>query len=356
MRFAIAQSHLNRFIDLLKNKISIAVIDYSNNYPSMQMPAPTFRQLRFLVAVTDRRHFGQAARDCLVTQSTLSAGIQELEDLLGVRLLERTRRTVVPTSIGKEIAERAREVLRHVEDLTHAARAAQAPMSGPLLLGVIPTIGPFLVPRVMPRLREAFPKLKLYLREEQTARLLAQLDAGEIDAAILALPYPVDGVEIAEIGQDRFWVVCPSNHRLVQAGAVGLRDIAAEDLLLLEEGHCMRDHALAACSLEGARRNVAFQGTSLYTLVQMVANGLGVTLLPEMALDAGILSGLPLSALPFEGDMPFRQICLVWRRTAGRHETFRSLAEILEDCLSPAAVRGLHGQQSWGSDLSQSRE
>lgn len=261
-----------------------------------------------------------------MTQSTLSAGIQEMEDLLGVRLLERTRRSVAPTGIGKEIAERAREILRHVEDLTHVARAAQDPMSGPLVLGVIPTIGPFLVPRVMPGLREAFPKLKLYLHEEQTARLLKQLDTGEIDAAIIALPYSLNGLEIAEIGRDPFWVVCPSEHQLARAGVVSLRRIAAEDVLLLKEGHCMRDHALAACSLEGARRNTAFQGTSLYTLVQMVANGLGVTLLPQMALDTGILRGLPLSVLPFEGEAPFRQICLVWRRATGRKETFQNLA------------------------------
>jgi LysR family hydrogen peroxide-inducible transcriptional activator len=294
-------------------------------------PTPTLRQLRFLVAVTDRCHFGRAAQDCLVTQSTLSAGIQEMEDLLGVRLLERTRRTVTPTAIGKELTERAREILRRVEDLTQAARAAQDPMSGPLVLGVIPTIGPFLVPHVMPGLREAFPKLKLYLYEEQTARLLGRLDTGEIDAAILALPYPLDGgVEIAEIGPDPFWVVCPSEHRLAWAGVVSLRDIATEDILLLGEGHCMRDHALAACSLEGARRNVAFQSTSLYTLVQMVANGLGVTLLPQMALDAGILRGLPLSVLPFEGEAPSRQISLVWRRMTARNETFLNLAESLK--------------------------
>ncbi|MEH2509183.1 DNA-binding transcriptional LysR family regulator [Nitrobacteraceae bacterium AZCC 1564] len=199
-------------------------------------------------------------------------------------------------------------------------------MSGPLVLGVIPTIGPFLVPRVMPALREAFPKLKLYLHEEQTARLLEQLDAGEIDAAIIALPYALNSVEIAEIGLDPFWVVCPSDHRLARAGVVNLRDIAAEDVLLLKEGHCMRDHALAACSLEGARRNTAFQGTSLYTLVQMVANGLGVTLLPQMALDSGILRGLPLSVVPFEGEAPLRRICLVWRRAMGRKETFQNLA------------------------------
>jgi LysR family hydrogen peroxide-inducible transcriptional activator len=301
---------------------------------------PTLRQLRFLTAVVDERHFGRAAEACRVGQSTLSAGIQELEALLGVQLLERTKRSVTPTPVGREIAERARAMLRAAEEIVDAARAAQAPMSGPLRLGVIPTIGPFLAPRVTPVLRTEFPQLRLYLREEQTAPLLARLESGELDAAILALPYPLPGMETREIGVDRFFLVCPPEHRLSGAGAVGLDDMAVEDLLLLEDGHCMRDHALAACALEGARRNVAFEGTSLHTLAQMVANGLGVTLLPEMALDSGILRGLDLCVRPLEGETPFRRIGLVWRRRSARKETFRRLADALADCLAqPEASR-----------------
>lgn len=292
---------------------------------------PTLRQLRFLVAVVDERHFGRAAEACRVGQSTLSAGIQELEALLGVRVLERTKRSVTPTPVGRELAERARTLLRGAEDIVDLARAAQAPMSGPLRLGVIPTIGPFLLPRITARLRAAFPLLKLYLREEQTAPLLARLETGELDAAVLALPYPLPGMETREIGIDRFFLVCPPEHRLRGVGPVGLDDMAVEDLLLLEDGHCMRDHALAACALEGARRNSAFQGTSLHTLAQMVANGLGVTLLPEMALDAGILRGLELCVRPLEGDEPFRRIGLVWRRRSARKETFRRLADALAE-------------------------
>lgn len=294
---------------------------------------PTLRQLRYLVAVADRCHFGQAAEMCLVSQSALSAGIQELEDLLGARLFERNRRSVVPTPLGREIALRAQALLQEAEDLVDVARAAQDPMTGPLQLGVIPTIGPFLVPRTMPALRAAFPHLKLYLREEQTARLLSRLHAGELDAAIIALPFPTEGLETQEIAQDRFWLVCPPGHRLGALAAVRPSDIAMEDLLLLEDGHCLRDHALAACSLEGARRNATFQGTSLQTLVQMVANGLGITLLPQLALDAGILRGLNLSVLPLAGEAPSRRIGLVWRRTSGRKETFRRLASALGDNL-----------------------
>lgn len=287
---------------------------------------PTFRQLRFLVAVVDRRHFGKAAEDCFVGQSTLSAGVQELEDLLGVILLERTKRSVTPTPIGIEIAERARVLLKGSEDLLDLALAAQDPMSGPLQLGMVSTIGPFLIPRVMPRLRRVFPRLKTYLREEQTAQLLARLETGLLDAVVLALPYPLGDVETEEIAQDLFSVVCPNSHRFCALASVRPNDLAIEDLLLLEDGHCMRDHALAACALEGARRNIAFQGTSLQTLVQMVANGLGVTLVPQMAIDAGLLRGLNVVALPLTGKTPFRRIALAWRRTSGRKETFRRLA------------------------------
>jgi LysR family hydrogen peroxide-inducible transcriptional activator len=298
---------------------------------------PTLRQLRYLVAVVERCHFGRAAEACLVSQSTLSAGIQELEELLGASLLERTRRSVVPTALGREMAARAQALLKGAEDLVDVARAAvEDPMTGPLHLGVIPTIGPFMLPRVMPALRAAFPRLKLYLREDQTARLLARLESGELDAAVLALPYPMDDMESEEIAQDRFWVVCPPGHRLCSSPAARTSDMAMEDLLLLEDGHCLREHALAACAMEGARRNsAAFQGTSLYTLVQMVANDLGVTLMPQMALDAGILRGLDLSALPLEAETPFRRIGLVWRRTSGRKEAFRRLAAALRAELEP---------------------
>ncbi|OYV34004.1 MAG: LysR family transcriptional regulator [Rhodospirillales bacterium 20-64-7] len=302
-------------------------------------PTPTLRQLRYLIAVVDRCHFGHAAEDCLVSQSTLSAAIQELEDLLGAPLLERTRRSVVPTALGREIAQRARSLLRQAEDLVDVAQAARDPVAGPFHLGVIPTIGPFMLPGVMPVLRHAFPNLKLYLREDQTARLLDQLQAGTLDAVVMALPYPLDDAEAMEIARDPFWVVCPPGHQLCANGSVRPSDMALEDLLLLEDGHCLRDHALAACELEGARRNVAFQGTSLHTLTQMVANGLGVTLLPQMALDAGILRGLDLSTVPLAGDAAFRQIGLVWRRGAGRKETCRRVGAVLRDAMAPAAER-----------------
>ncbi|MBR2817350.1 MAG: LysR family transcriptional regulator [Reyranella sp.] len=293
-------------------------------------PTPTLRQLRYLVAVVDRCHFGQAASACNVSQSTLSAGIQELEDLLGAILLERTKRTVVPTPLGRDLAERARGLLSGAEELVDLARAAREPMAGPLHLGVIPTIGPFLLPRALPRLRETYPKLQLYLREDQTARLIERLEAGELDAVLLALPYALGDLEVMDLGEDRFSVVYPAGHDLPQAEAATPADIAGENLLLLEDGHCLRDQALAACELEGARRNAAFNGTSLHTLAQMVANDLGVTLMPQMALDAGIVRGLDVAVRPLSGKTPHRRIGLVWRRSSARKETFRQLGEALK--------------------------
>ena len=297
-------------------------------------PTPTLRQLRYLAAVVDRCHFGQAAEDCLISQSTLSAAIQELEDLLGTPLLERTRRSVVPTALGREIAERGRDLLKQAEDLVDMAQAARDPMAGSVNLGVIPTIGPFLLPAALPALRESFPRLKLYLREDQTARLLAQLDAGTLDAALIALPYKFDGLEALDIGEDSFSLVCPPTHRLCGCRPVHPSDMAPEDLLLLEDGHCLREHVLSACHLEGARRNIAFQGTSLHTLVQMVANGLGVTLIPQVALDAGILRGLDLVTIPLDGELASRRIGLVWRRMSVRKETFRRLGEALRTAIA----------------------
>ncbi|WP_374545176.1 hydrogen peroxide-inducible genes activator [Rhodoblastus sp.] len=301
-------------------------------------PLPTLRQLRFLVAVVERRHFGAAAEECLVSQSALSAAIQELEVLLGVKLLERTKRVVIPTAVGLDLADRARALLRAAEELVEAAQDARDPLSGSLQLGVIPTIGPFLVPRIMPALREAFPKLRIYLREEQSAPILARLESGQADAAIIALPYPCEGLETMDLASDRFFVVCPPEHRLAGRKKIRPQDMAADDLLLLEDGHCLREHALAACSLEGARRNSGFQGTSLHTLVQMAANGLGVTLAPEMAIRAGILRGLELVAVPLEDDSPPRTIALVWRLSSSRKAMFRQLGEVLRGALKAGKI------------------
>lgn len=291
---------------------------------------PTLRQLQYLSAVVEHCHFGRAAETCGVTQSTLSAGIRELEEVLGTPLLERTKRQVVPTPLGREIARRGRELLQGAQDILDTAHASKEAMEGPLRLGVIPTIGPFVLPRALPRLRKAFPKLQLFLREEQTAPLLAKLGAGELDLVLLALPYETpDEIETIELADDPFSVVYPPGHPLPER-PVKAGDIEFENLLLLEDGHCLRDQVLAACRLENAQRNQAFQGTSLPTLVQMVANGLGVTLLPQMALDGGMLRGLDLDVRPLVGKPNSRKIGLAWRRTSARKETFRKLGQALK--------------------------
>ncbi|SJZ79191.1 LysR family transcriptional regulator, hydrogen peroxide-inducible genes activator [Enhydrobacter aerosaccus] len=298
-------------------------------------PLPSFRQLSYLVAVVDLCHFGKAADACGVTQSTLSAGIRELEEVLGAPLLERTKRQVIATPLGRDMAARARELLKAAEDMVDAARSSKDTMAGPLRLGVIPTIGPFVLPHAMPRLRKAFPRLRLFLREEQTAPLLAKLRAGELDAVLLALPYAVgDDLEAIDIADDPFSAVYPPGRAEPPGKPVRPGDIAFENLLLLEDGHCLRDQALAACHLEGARRNEEFQGTSLHTLVQMVAAGLGITLLPQMAIDAGILRGTKLETRPLAGKPSSRRIGLAWRRRSARKETFRTLAAALKDELA----------------------
>lgn len=290
---------------------------------------PTLRQLRYLVALAEHRHFGRAAETCLATQSTLSAGLQELENLLGVTLVERTKRKVMLTPLGEEVVARAREVLRGAEDIADLASASAEPLSGALRLGVIPTIGPYLLPRVLPRLRDAYPNLRLYLREDLTARLLERLGTGDLDAVLIALPYPAADMESAAVGEDPFMLACPPDHPLAAKVQIESEDLMDVDLLLLEEGHCLREHALAACRLPGPAKGDGIMGTSLATLVQMVANGLGVTLLPQMAVQGGVLAGTNLVTRPL-ADAGNRLIGLAWRPSSPRKADFRVLAEFLK--------------------------
>lgn len=298
---------------------------------------PTLKQLRYLVAVAETRHFGRAAEACFVTQSTLSAGIQELESTLGATLVERTKRRVMLTPLGAEIAERARAILSQAEDLAALAGAAGKPLTGLLRLGAIPTIGPYLLPRVLPALRRAYPDLQLYLREDQTARLLEQLAGGHLDVALLALPFDVGDLETRVIGEDRFWVACPPGHRLVNQPQVDAADLAGEHLLLLEDGHCLRDHALAACRLRDAGKAGEFQATSLYTLVEMVAAGFGLTLLPGLAVESGLMKDCEVALRPLSGPGAGRQIALAWRRSSPRRAEFDLLARALAGPLAEAA-------------------
>jgi LysR family hydrogen peroxide-inducible transcriptional activator len=282
-----------------------------------------------LVALADARHFGHAATASHVTQSTLSASIKELEDVLQASLVDRTKRKVVLTPLGIEVAERARCLLDGADEIARLAQRESAPLSGTLRMGVIPTIGPFLLPAVLPRLRRAYPKLRLYLTEDLTARLVEQLHAGAIDVALLALPYDAGNVEERVLFEDIFKLAAPKDHPLAKHKTVRTDQLRSEELLLLKEGHCLRDHAMEACSLADPKQAEVVEATSLHTLVQMVDNGLGITLLPQLAIDGGILRGTRLAVIPFAGKQPARQIGLIWRRGTGRQEEFELLgAEI----------------------------
>jgi LysR family hydrogen peroxide-inducible transcriptional activator len=291
---------------------------------------PSFRQLEHLVMLADHHHFGHAARACNVTQSTLSASIKELENVLQAPLVDRTKRRVVLTPLGLEIVERARRILDEGKDLVEAARTGSEPLSGTLRMGVIATVGPFLLPDVLPRLRRAYPALRLYLVEDLTARLVEELRAGKLDIVLLALPFEdCRNLETRALFQDPFKVALPNGHPLAAGRAVDIEQLRAEELLLLKEGHCLRDQALAACRLGDRRRVEAVEATSLHTLVQMVDNGLGITLLPQLAMDGGVLKGTAIRILPTTGQTPSREIGLVWRRGTGRQREFELLASVL---------------------------
>lgn len=294
------------------------------------MILPTLRQLRFLVALSDELHFGRAAEACHVTQSTLSTGLKELEELLGVTLAERTKRSVLMTPVGLEIAARARSMLTEAQDIVALAQQQGAGLRGPLRLGTIPTVGPFLLPRLFPRLRKDHPDLKLYLREELTESLLEGLRAGRLDAVLIALPFETGDLETEPLFADGYRLATAADHRLAGRKAITGADLAGENLLLLERGHCLQRHALSAFPDAEARQDESFAATSLATLVAMVEEGLGITLLPQLALDAGAARGTSLSLVPLEGACP-RQVVLAWRRTSARAEDFRALAEILRD-------------------------
>ncbi len=292
---------------------------------------PTLKQLQYLVSLRDHGHFGRAAEACFVTQSTLSAGLRELETLIGVVLVERTRRVVRFTPLGDRIADKARRVLREAEELGDLARAAGRPLSGDMRMSVIPTIAPFMLPHILPRLRADYPDLKLYLREEPSGAACDGLHNGRTDCVLLALPFACGEVSAQPLFDDRLFVAFPEGEYVPCPASIRAADIDEQRLLLLEDGHCLKDHALAACNRPELRAEATMMGTSLHTIVQMVDNGLGVTMLPEMALKAGILEHTNIAARPLEADHPMRSIALVWRRASPRERDFQLLAQVLTE-------------------------
>lgn len=290
---------------------------------------PTLKQLQYLVALREHGHFGRAADAMFVTQSTLSAGLRELESLIGVVLVERTRRVVRFTPLGEAIVDKARRVLREAEELTDMARAAGQPLSGEMRMSVIPTIAPFMLPRILPKLRRERPELKLYLREEPSAAACESLHHGHVDCVLLALPYACGDIATAPLFDDRLFVAFPKGEPVDPPPSIMPDMIDERRMLLLEDGHCLKDHALAACNRPEIRAEATMLGTSLHTLVQMVDNGLGITILPEMALKSGILDHTGITARPIEAEHDSRRIALAWRRGSPREKDFQLLAQIL---------------------------
>jgi LysR family transcriptional regulator, hydrogen peroxide-inducible genes activator len=290
---------------------------------------PTIKQLQYLVALHEHGHFGHAAQASFVSQSTLSAGIRELESLLGVTLVERSRRVVRFTPLGNAVVEKAHRLLREAEELSDLVQASGKPLSGELRMSVIPTIAPFFLPKILPRLRKERPALRLFLREEVSGDAVESLHHGRADCVLLALPFPTGEVESEHIRDDRLFVAFPKDEPRDPPDAIPPAMLDENHLLLLEDGHCLKEHALAACNRPELRASATMIGTSLHTLVQMVDNGLGMTMLPEMAIDAGILHETNVVARPLKARNASRQIALIWRKNSPRAEEFRLLAQEL---------------------------
>lgn len=295
---------------------------------------PTLKQLQYLVALRDYGHFGKAAESCFVTQSTLSASLRELESLVGVTLVERTRRVVRFTPLGIRITDKARRVLREAEELADMARAEGLPLTGELRMGVIPTIAPFLLPAMLPQLRAQWPDLKLYLREETSQAACDALHRGQLDCVLLAAPYACGDVEMLDVCEDELLLAYPPHEN--PPPRITAAAIDEQRLLLLEDGHCLKDHALAACNRPQLRAEARMLGTSLHTLVQMVDNGLGLTLVPAMAVAAGILDGTGIVIRHLDAKITSRRIALVWRKGSPRATEFRLLGEALIEAQQPA--------------------
>lgn len=316
----------------------------------------TLTELKYIVAVARERHFGRAAEACFVSQPTLSVAIKKLEEELDLKLFERSASEVSATPLGAEVVRQAQVVLEQAARIKEIARRGQDPLNGPLRLGVIYTIGPYLLPELVRRVIERTPQMPLLLQENLTAKLLEQLRIGELDAAILAEPFPDTNLAIAPLYDEPFWVALPVQHPLAQQRSVSTEQLRQETMLLLGAGHCFRDHVLEVCpefaryasNAEGIRRS--FEGSSLETIKHMVAAGMGITLVPRLSVPAAVLeaqNGAPLPAdgapyvryLPFAGDPPQRRVVLAWRRSFTRYEAIAALRNAIYACALPGVQR-----------------
>lgn len=301
------------------------------------------RDLRYLVAVADHGHFGKAAEACFVSQPTLSTQIRKLEKELGVELIERNPRQTMLTTAGERVVERARLILRETDNIRAIARQAQNPESASIRVGLFPTLAPYLLPHVVPNVHRRFPDLELLLVEEKTEVVHERLRSGELDVGVLALPIHDDQLHEEYLFSEDFVLALPARHRLASIdGRVDLGMLADEDVLLLEEGHCLREQALSVCNLAGASERSGFRATSLETLRQMVAAGVGVTLLPELSVQPPVATSEDIQLLRFSEPVPKRDIAMFWRKTSVYRDFLPKLAAVFRD-LPPGLVRSTDG-------------
>ena len=289
------------------------------------------RDLKYLVALADHKHFGRAAAACYVSQPTLSTQIKKLEDELGVPLVERAPRKVMLTPAGRDAAERARRIVAEVEQMKEAARRSQDPEAGTVRLGMFPTLGPYLLPHVVPRIRARFPHLELLLVEEKSDVLLSRLREGKLDAGLLALPVADDQLHTEFLFEEPFVLAVPESHPLAQRGSLTLAELSHQQLLLLEDGHCLREQALDVCRLSGANEKSEFRATSLETLRQMVAADVGITLLPTLAVKPPVARSPNIHLLGFSDSHPSRRIAMVWRKSSAMSGFLQVFAQVFRE-------------------------
>jgi LysR family hydrogen peroxide-inducible transcriptional activator len=292
---------------------------------------PTIKQLRYLQALNKTLSFTEAAALCFVGQSTLSAGLKELESTLGVQLVERDKQTVSITPIGQEVIDRAERLLAQADDLVDFVDSYAGSMVGVIKLGVIPTIAPFILPNLMPKMREQYPDLQIALREDLSGNLINKLDRHELDFALIALPYDTEGFLVKELFDDEFWLIAKEGDPILKKKDLHLSHQMSDRILLLEDGHCIREHTLKACRRSELVSNNGIEATSLLTLVQMVESGLGIALLPEMAVQSGLLSNTQLIARPLAMPTPKRKIALIARPSTARIEEFNALVKVIKN-------------------------
>ena len=294
------------------------------------MASPTIKQLRYFVALCDELHFGRAAQRCFVSQSAFSSALQELESTLTTQLVDRTNRSVTITATGQDVATQARLVLRDVDSLVEIAQGSTKPLCGELRLGVIPTIAPFVLPAVLPKLRKAYPEMQLLLIEDQTQRIYERLMAGDLDVLLLALPWEMQGIEEQVLFRDEFCLAYRRGTHRVDPENYRFNRLDSDSVLLLEDGHCLRDHALAACKIRNTEKVRRFGASSLLTLIEMVDADLGITFLPEMARGSTLLRNTRVGLHALSDDS-YRNIALVWRKGSRRADEFQLLGDFFRD-------------------------